>query len=329
VNGPVHRVLERQLRKATAPDGRIDLRALLASIHETYAEHDRDLRRIDRANALMAEELEEMVAIRERAVAAELARQAADAASAAKSRFLANMSHELRTPLNAIIGYGEIIAEETLGAGQETLHNDSHRILGAARHLLQLIGDVLDLTKIESDRLQVEVTTFDLAALLDEVLTTVRPAAEASQVTLSHTSPADIGMVCTDELRIKQCLFNLLSNAIKFAAHGRVDLSARRIAAPDGDMIEIAVADTGIGMTPEELTRAFTPFEQADASITRRFGGTGLGLSIARGLARALGGDVAATSVPGAGSTFFLRFPAELAEAQSPQQAPDRAELAA
>lgn len=308
---PVHRILERQIRKARDENGRIDLRVLLASIHETYSEHDRDLRRIDRANQLMAEELEEMLAIRERAAAAELARQAADAASAAKTRFLANMSHELRTPLNAIIGYSEIIAEECVDRDIPAFGQDAGRILAAGRHLLRLISDVLDLTKIEADHIEVEIKPFDVRELVDEAMSTVTPAAEAGNVTLACMFANEIGLVHTDEFRISQCLLNLLSNAVKFSPGGRVELSVRRTPGAGAELLEFTVRDTGIGMTPEQVERAFSPFEQADASTTRRFGGTGLGLSIARGLARALDGDITVTSAPGAGSTFTLGVPAD------------------
>lgn len=319
MTSPVHRVLERQVRKATGADGRIDLRALLHAVHETYTEHDRDLVRIDRGNALMADELEEMVAIRERAVAAELARQTADAASAAKSQFLANMSHELRTPLNAIIGYGELVADELR---EDSLHSDVERILSAAQHLLQLIGDVLDLTKIESDHIQLEASTFALDDVASEALAIVAPAAESGGVTLVHSWGPDIGDICTDRLRFKQALLNLLSNAIKFSPGGRVELTLQRTAGAECDMIEVSVADNGIGMTPDELARAFNPFEQADASTTRRFGGTGLGLSIARGVVRTMGGDIVAHSAPGAGSVFLIRLPDRSQGAQAARVLP-------
>ncbi|KAF0182870.1 MAG: HAMP domain-containing histidine kinase [Hyphomonadaceae bacterium] len=300
---PVHRILERQLRKARDPSGKLDLRALLAAVHETYAEHDRDLRRIDRANRLMAEELEEMLAIRERAAAA-------DAASAAKTRFLANMSHELRTPLSAIIGYSEIIAEENADTSASSVSADAGRILAAGRHLLRVISDVLDLTKIEADHIVVEIAPCDMRALVETALATVKPAAETGAVDLRCSYEGEIGVAHTDGFRVNQCLLNLLSNAVKFSPGGSVALAVRRRPADDRDTLEFEVRDTGIGMTPEQMEKAFKPFEQADASTTRRFGGTGLGLSIARGLARALGGDITATSAPGAGSTFTLSVPA-------------------
>ena len=316
---PIHRILERQIRKATGDGGKIDLRMLLNSIHETYAEHDRDLRRIDRANGLMAEELDEMLAIRERAAAAEHARQVADAASIAKTRFLANMSHELRTPLNAIIGYSEIIAEDCIDNDMPAFRDDAERILTAGRHLLRLISDVLDLTKIETDHIEVEIAPFDVRALAEQALSTLAPAADAGHVALTCACDGNVGVAHTDEFRINQCLLNLLSNAVKFAPGGAVELVARRTSSGGSDVIVFSVRDTGIGMTPEQVERAFSPFEQADASTTRRFGGTGLGLSIARGLARALGGDITVESAQGAGATFTLTVPADARRPYTPQ----------
>jgi signal transduction histidine kinase len=309
VTAPVHRLLARQIKRATDASGQLDLRQLLQGVHEAYCEHERDLKRINRANALMSEELEEMFAVRERATAAELAKKAADTASAAKTQFLAHMSHELRTPLNAIIGYSEIIQDEVAESAPESIKLDADRILGAARHLLQLINEVLDFAKIEAHGVEIDPGEFDVRELLRDVIETMQPAAHANKIKLETYSASNIGSAFTDAFRVKQCLLNLLSNAIKFSVDGRVTLTAERTVVDGCDMLNLEVADTGIGMTDDQLRRAFTPFEQASAGHASTFGGTGLGLPITQGIAQALSGDITATSTPGLGSTFTLRIP--------------------
>ncbi|MBU6373330.1 MAG: response regulator [Alphaproteobacteria bacterium] len=236
-------------------------------------------------------------------------RDAAEAANAAKSQFLANMSHELRTPLNAIIGYSELLREDASARADAEAQRDLEKVLGAGRRLLQLINDVLDLSKIEAGKLDLEFGAVDLAAILAEGVDTIRPLAEANGNTVT-TTIADVGAVVSDGFRIGQCVLNLLSNAAKFTINGRIDVRVGREPSPAGDMIRIDVADTGEGLSEAQIARLFQPFSQADASITRKFGGTGLGLAITRRIAQSLGGDVTVVSAPGRGATFTLRIAA-------------------
>ncbi|MFZ4601127.1 MAG: hybrid sensor histidine kinase/response regulator [Caulobacterales bacterium] len=237
-------------------------------------------------------------------------RDAAEAANAAKSQFLANMSHELRTPLNAIIGYSELLCEDAETRNDADSQRDLARVLGAARRLLQLINDVLDLSKIEAGRLELEIGAVDVVALLAESADTVRPIAAQNGNILTVAIDGDLGDVRTDGFRLGQCLLNLLSNAAKFTRDGRIDVRARRDEGSNGGILRIDVADTGAGLTPEQIARLFQPFAQADASVTRKFGGTGLGLVITRRIAQSLGGDVSVESRPGQGATFTLRIAA-------------------
>lgn len=311
MTAPVHRVLLRQIKKARGADGRLDIAALLASVHDTYGEHERDLKRINRANRLMAEELEEMMALRDQAAAAEVARKAADAESAAKTHLLTTMSHELRTPLNAIIGYSELIREElTEGAHPDTIDEDAARILHAAKHLLHLINDVLDFAKYEARGVEISVAEFDLAVLMRDLKDVMRPAALENGVELVFEAAE--GLAFSDAFRLKQCLLNLLSNGVKFSSGGKVTLRAHWLRPAGERRLQFDVIDTGVGMTPDELHRAFTPFEQANSSWSRQYGGTGLGLAITTKLAHALGGGVSAHSVKGEGSTFTLTVAADM-----------------
>lgn len=243
---------------------------------------------------------------------ARTAREAAEYANAEKSRFLANMSHELRTPLNAVIGYAEILEEELAGGGLDECGRDATRIKTAGRHLLHLINDVLDLSKIEAGKVEVSPKRLAVATLLADAIDTIRPSADANNDTFILEADSNLGQAFTDGAKLRQCLLNLLSNAAKFTKNGSIQLTARRIPRPLGDLLEFVVADTGIGMTREQMARLFSPFAQADSSIQKRFGGTGLGLAITRRLAQLLGGDITVDSTPGAGSVFTLRVAAVL-----------------
>jgi len=240
------------------------------------------------------------------------ARRDAEAANTAKSRFLASMSHELRTPLNAIIGYSEMLQEDARDAGQESFVPDLERIHGAGRHLLTLINDVLDLSKIEAGKMDLFLERFGIDDMLEQVVSTVRPLVEknANEFVVEVTDA--LGEMHSDVTRIRQILLNLLSNAAKFTESGTITLSVARVASPSGDEVIFAVRDTGIGMTDEQAGRIFEAFAQAEASTTSKFGGTGLGLAISRKFCQMMGGDIDVSSVPGEGSSFTVRVPADV-----------------
>ncbi len=259
--------------------------------------------------------------------ALEVARDEAEAANAAKSTFIANMSHELRTPLSAIIGYAEMLTEEIDdGAAPDELGGDIRKIEGNARHLLGLINDVLDLSKVESGKMEAYVESFDVAEMARAIIATVGPLMDKKANTVELRLVGDVGTMRSDVTRIRQMLLNLLSNAAKFTENGTVTLAIEREASPAGDdWLRCTVADTGIGMTEEQLARLFQRFQQADASTTRQFGGTGLGLALTKAFATLLGGDVAVTSTPGGGSTFTVRLPTVLDPAAAPRPAEEAA----
>ena len=248
------------------------------------------------------------------------AKQAAEAASRTKSDFLANMSHELRTPLNAIIGYSQMLHEEATDDGQDAYLADLVKIENAGKHLLNLINDILDLSRIEAGRMTVYIETVDVKGLLTEVSGIIEPLTAKNANKFEIHCPPDIGAIESDLTKLKQSLLNLLSNASKFTKDGRVDLTVSR----EGRMISFRVSDTGIGMTPEQLGKLFQAFAQADSSTTRKFGGTGLGLAITRHFARLLGGDVTVTSEPGKGSAFTLTLPVEDATKPAVEAEPKR-----
>ena len=241
---------------------------------------------------------------------AEIAKLEAESANRAKSHFLANMSHELRTPLNAIIGYAEMLSEESEDRGYGDFVPDLDRIQTAGRHLLGLINDVLDLSKIEAGRMDIYVEEFDVCALIGEARATIQPMIDEKENTLIVRGTRNLGKMRSDPLKVRQMLLNLLSNAAKFTEKGTVTLSASR----ETDSIVFEVADTGIGMTQEQISRLFQPFMQADTSTTRRYGGTGLGLTITRRYSEALGGTITVASSPGEGTSFKLRLPVEVEE---------------
>jgi len=225
------------------------------------------------------------------------------------------MSHELRTPLNAIIGYSEMLQEEAQDSGQESFIPDLKKINRSGRHLLELINDVLDLSKIEAGKMELYLETFDIPNLLEDVSTTVQLLVQKNSNALEVRCPANLGAMRADMTKVRQSLFNLLSNASKFTKNGKITLeAAREISPTKGDWIVFRVSDTGIGMTPEQQDHVFEAFSQADASTARDFGGTGLGLTITKTFCRMMGGDVALTSEPGKGTTFIIRLPTEVPE---------------
>ena len=233
-------------------------------------------------------------------------RQLAEA-SQHKSQFLANMSHELRTPLNAIIGVSEMLREDAEAAKQDTEPLD--RVLGAARHLLALINDILDLSKIEAGRMELQLEDFALAPLIDNVVKTIEPLAAKNENRVAVSCDTAIGTVHADPMRLRQALLNLMSNANKFTERGTITVDARHGQENGRDWVTIAVADTGIGMTAEQMRKLFQEFSQADASTTRKYGGTGLGLAISKRFCQMMGGDITVESEPGRGSTFTIRLP--------------------
>jgi PAS domain S-box-containing protein len=251
------------------------------------------------------------------------AKEAAEEANRAKSEFLANMSHELRTPLSAVIGYSEMLQEEMEDQGQADLLPDVRKIEANARHLLGLINDVLDLSKIEAERMEVYPESLDVAATVSDVGATVEALVAKKGNALVLDLAEDLGGAYTDATKLRQCLINLLSNAAKFTEEGRITLSARRETDSSGDHLVFAISDTGIGMSEEQVARLFQRFSQADASTTRRFGGTGLGLAITRAFAHMLGGDITVQSREGEGTTFTLTLRATVAEDDAEQPIPD------
>jgi signal transduction histidine kinase len=233
-------------------------------------------------------------------------RQLAEA-SQHKSQFLANMSHELRTPLNAIIGVSEMLREDAEALKQDTEPLD--RVLGAGRHLLALINDILDLSKIEAGRMELALTTFAPAPLIDDVVKTIEPLAAKNSNSVSVNCDTAIGTMHADQMRLRQALLNLLSNANKFTDHGSITIDARQGQENGRDWITLGVTDTGIGMTAEQLGKLFQEFSQASTTTASKYGGTGLGLVISRRFCQMMGGDITVESEPGHGSTFTIRLP--------------------
>jgi PAS domain S-box-containing protein len=245
------------------------------------------------------------------------AKEAAEGANRAKSTFLANMSHELRTPLNAIIGYSEMLAEEARDSGNDEYVPDLEKIQRAGSHLLGLINSVLDLSKIEAGKMDLYLETFDLSAMLRDVTATIQPLIQQKGNRLVVEAAEDLGEMHADVTKVRQTLFNLLSNASKFTENGTITLTAGRESVDDVPWIIFAVADTGIGMTSEQLGRLFQAFTQADVTTTRKYGGTGLGLVITRRFCQMMGGDIDVESTEGVGTTFTMRLPAHVGEQRS------------
>ncbi|HXP61816.1 MAG TPA: ATP-binding protein [Dongiaceae bacterium] len=275
-----------------------------AALRETMFQQEQQARRaLEAKNLQLADANERLVATQ----------RAADAANDAKSQFLANMSHELRTPLNAIIGYSELLEEEAAETGQTAFIPDLQKIHAAAKHQLGLINDILDLSKIEAGKMTLFIEEFEIQSVVLEVTATIAPLIDKNANRLELDCPPGLGAMRADQTKVRQILFNLISNANKFTAKGTIVLEVRRPPAPAGEPplspVVFRVSDTGIGMTPEQVSKLFQPFTQADASTTRKYGGTGLGLAISKRFCQMMGGDLTVASAPLQGSTFTVTLP--------------------
>ena len=288
------------------------------SLRKLLAQNEASLTVMGELNATLTRNQATLATAKEEA---EAAKDAAEAANRAKSAFLANMSHELRTPLSAVIGYTEMTEDEVEDAGGTALLDDLGKVKSNARHLLSLINDVLDLSKIEADRMDTFAEDVDVATLVEEAAGTVGALVDKRGNSLVLDVAPDVGSMRTDVVKLRQCLFNLLSNAAKFTENGRITLQVRREGVESAALVAFHVSDTGIGMTPEQLGRLFQRFTQADETTTRKFGGTGLGLALTRAFGRLLGGDITVESTSGEGTTFTLRLPVRMPERQDLHQA--------
>ncbi|GAB4364398.1 MAG: hypothetical protein Kow00121_00010 [Elainellaceae cyanobacterium] len=282
-------------------------RAFQHMAHEVAAREQNLSQAVDQRTAQLAESMK----------AAQEAKIQAEEANQTKSKFLANMSHELRTPLNAILGYSEMLIEETTDMKIPSLIPDIQKIHGAGQHLLGLINNILDLSKVESGKMELFLETFTIAPLIEEVADTFRPLLAKNHNTLVVHGPATVGSMRADITKLRQSLFNLLSNACKFTENGTITLAVER---REANWITFAVSDTGIGMTPEQQAKLFQAFTQADVSTTRKYGGTGLGLVITQQFCKIMGGDIQVESEAGKGTTFTIRLPEQVQDL-SPESA--------
>lgn len=273
----------------------------------SYAQSKRVVHGMQQIRHQNAEIVEKSLLLEQRGMELNEAKEVAEAANHTKSQFLANMSHELRTPLNAIIGYSEMLAEEAQDLGRDDFVQDLERIRGSGKHLLSLINEILDLSKIEAGKMDLFLESFELNAMLKGVMDSLAPVIATNGNRLDLSVAHEAIAMHTDQTKLRQILFNLLSNACKFTERGAIALNVE--IEPAMDVMVLSVHDSGIGMTDEQLDRLFQPFTQADASTTRKYGGTGLGLTISKHFAQMMGGDIAVSSQAGRGSTFTVRLP--------------------
>jgi signal transduction histidine kinase len=287
-----------------------EVTAMVTILHDRTEELERArlYEQLKRASAELEQRVQEATA--ELSRQNELLRRShieVEQASAAKSQFLANMSHEFRTPLNAILGYTSMLLKGVAGELTPHQRRNLERVDSNAHHLLAIINDILDISRIEAGKMPLTVSAFAVPDLVDEVLAEVEPIIARSRLAITTLLPDDLPEITSDRQKVKQILINFLTNALKFTAQGSVDVAARYL--PGEDVVVIAVADTGIGIAPEDQERIFEDFRQADSSPTREYAGAGLGLAICRRLAGMLDGCIELTSELGRGSTFTLRIP--------------------
>ncbi|MSU59424.1 MAG: response regulator [Pedosphaera sp.] len=276
----------------------------------------------DEVGALIDSFNEMLVQIQKRDIELQEARVTAEKANQAKSNFLSFMSHELRTPLTAIIGFSEMLVADVEAEGKKEWSEDLRRVHDSGRYLLELINDILDISKIEAGKMEVHVETFDVGVLVRDLKGVLRPLVERKKNQLVIECAENLGDMQADRIKVRQCLLNLLSNASKFTEAGTITLTASREARNGADWLVFRIRDTGIGMTPEQLGKLFRAFSQADDSTSRKYGGTGLGLALTKKFCQMMGGDIRVTSEPGKGSVFSIELPAICAKPASAPAVP-------
>jgi len=346
ISKPLQRVTESARQLATgdfSAASKLDIRSqdevgVLADAFTKMADNlRRSYAQLEEYNRDLALKVEERTRdLAKMTVAAEEARKSAEGANSAKSSFLASMSHELRTPLTSIIGFSELLYSDAEAEGRTEAMEDITRVMDSAKHLLGLINDILDLSKVEAQKMELHLERFEVAQLIKDVASTIAPLAAKRGNTLVVDAAPDIGTMTADLVKLRQSLLNLMSNANKFTEKGELRVTARRVARHEGDFISLAISDSGIGMTPGQLAKLFQAFQQADSSTSRKFGGTGLGLVITKKFCELMGGSVEVRSEIGKGSTFEMHIPAEVrkpgakpAEPPAPSATPKLSEAVA